>query len=337
MRPAILSTLAAALLLAGGGAATVLIVPAVPETLVEGHTVFVAIDTIRIGTREERFAAAVAVLVTERVRNEFAQRFPGVLWFNDQYLIDPQEPRRSTTQDRTPCTGAVIAVNHGDEWAVDQDLGGRYTLIDPVYNESYLITDPNDRTWFVDEWFTAAGPRAWTIALHNDQINSAKPDDGKCNKGAYGGGFGGGSVRYNALLYFRLDHLTVPDEPKNHTVGGDDRVFDAAACHPSPTNRWPCPGGDDDAEGNSHRASPAYPVPRAGRGNHGGSADCDGVVRGCHATRNILIFYGYVTPPVLRNYFLIDAEGRFAPYHCHDDPLCLPEDAENTVFVEPPP
>ncbi|HET6403335.1 MAG TPA: hypothetical protein VFH78_01705, partial [Candidatus Thermoplasmatota archaeon] len=69
------------------GAATPIVVPPVPEQLVEGHTVFTVIEIVAVtATNETRFAAAVAVLVREYQARNAAQRFPGVLWFNDQYL-----------------------------------------------------------------------------------------------------------------------------------------------------------------------------------------------------------------------------------------------------------
>lgn len=97
------------------GAATPIVVPPVPEQLVEGHTVFTVIEIVAVTqTNETRFAAAVAVLVREydaEVRN---QRFPGVLWFNDQYLVNPSSAANNNAAFRYPCGGAVMAVNAGD-------------------------------------------------------------------------------------------------------------------------------------------------------------------------------------------------------------------------------
>lgn len=97
------------------GAATPIVVPPVPEQLVEGHTVFTVIEIVAVTqTNETRFAAAVAVLVREYQAEERAQRFPGVLWFNDQYLVNPYQDANEDQSFRYPCGGAVIAVNRGD-------------------------------------------------------------------------------------------------------------------------------------------------------------------------------------------------------------------------------
>jgi hypothetical protein len=97
------------------GAATPIVVPPVPEQLVEGHTVFTVIEIVAAtATNETRFAAAVAVLVREYQADNRAQRFPGVLWFNDQYLVNPEQNVQNRANFRYPCGGAVIAVNAGD-------------------------------------------------------------------------------------------------------------------------------------------------------------------------------------------------------------------------------
>lgn len=103
------------------GAATPIVVPPVPEQLVEGHTVFTVIEIVaadREDTLEVRFAAAVAVLVREYQVDQAraAQRFPGVLWFNDQYLTNPynQIDANGAESFRYPCGGSVMAVNSGD-------------------------------------------------------------------------------------------------------------------------------------------------------------------------------------------------------------------------------
>lgn len=103
------------------GAAAPIVVPPVPEQLVEGHTVFTVIEIIsgeQTRTNETRFAAAVAVLVREYNNNARvnAQRFPGVLWFNDQYLVNPEQGDGpgGGASFRYPCGGAVMAVNAGD-------------------------------------------------------------------------------------------------------------------------------------------------------------------------------------------------------------------------------
>ncbi|HVM44823.1 MAG TPA: hypothetical protein VM582_02715 [Candidatus Thermoplasmatota archaeon] len=343
------------------GGATVLIAPPTPEQLVEGHTVFVAIDFVRSVSVEEEFAAAVAVLVRDLSRDVVDTRFPGVLWFNDQFLIGPTKTtRQSGLRERFPCTGAVLAVNRGDP--VDADAAGRWTLIGATYlDESYWITDPNERDWIVDLWRTTHGTLAWTVAIMNRDIDANKPDDGRCNRSPYSdvpcyrltssstsctrvpvsgrndprhadpgeNGMrypcpGCSVLDYNAVLYFRLAHLRHENDSKDHRERvGADWWADASGCHPSATNEWPCPGGDDDREGNSHPFNPHLPYPVAtyeGHNNHGGSAECpDGSSQFCHATFDIDLYYGYVQPPTARTFWLIDRVGAAAPYHCHDD------------------
>lgn len=99
-----------------GAAAPVVISTKTEEQLVEGHTVFTVIEVNRTtevnGTT--RFAAAVAVLVREYTAEQRNVRFPGVLWFNDQYLVNPQDQEQDNAAYRYPCGGAVMAVNRGD-------------------------------------------------------------------------------------------------------------------------------------------------------------------------------------------------------------------------------
>lgn len=331
--------------------ANVLIRPAIPEQLVEGHTVFLTIEAYPNATREERFAAAVAVLVQERTHTEVKSRFPGVLWSNDQYLVDPMQDTDRNTRNRYPCTGAVIAVNRGDP--VDRDPAGKWTLINATYlNESYLITDPTDHQWDIDLWLTRFGTYAWTVALNNDPAGYGIPDNNaRCNgreassslleqrqdPGEHGIDHpcdGCRDLKWNALLYFRLEHLRFANASKDHRENvGPDWWQDAAACHDSYTNQWTCPADDDDREGNSHPYNPDLPYPLAtydGYKNHGGSDTCDatGILQqDCHATRDVDIYYGYVMePPVVRRWAVFDVVGSAAPYHCHDtNDFCGPD------------
>lgn len=348
------------LLVSGIGVATPIVVPPRPEQLVEGHTVFTVIEIARVvNTTEEEFAAAVAVLVRERILDRNANRFPGVLWFNDQYLVDPSQSAGGVvTRFRTPCSGAVIATDAGDVGAVDYDLLGRPTITTATYgNESYLITDPNEATWVIDLWNTSYGTHLWSSAIVNDQVRSGTPDDGVCNGRTYSdnwctytnttilpercdrneatnlfepdrrrnatgqNGMPYRNVQYNALLYMRLHHLGVAGPNKDHSDGSPDWFADTNACHRNFAN---CPGNNDDREGNSHPFNPETPWPvnnYDGKDNHGGSADCDGdgrLEQPCHATRRIDVYYGYVTPPLNRNFQRIDTVGAEAPYHCHE-------------------
>jgi hypothetical protein len=98
-----------------GAAATVYVAGPQPEQLVEGHTVFTVIQVaVNTTTVQAKFAAAVAVLVRENLNANSNFRFPGVLWFNDQYLVNPSSPTAATASYRYPCGGAVMAVNKGD-------------------------------------------------------------------------------------------------------------------------------------------------------------------------------------------------------------------------------
>lgn len=99
-----------------GAAAPVVVPTATPEQLVEGHTVFTVIEVSRNAqiNGTTRFAAAVAVLVREYTSENRNVRFPGVLWFNDQYLVNPESGEDGVVDYRYPCGGAVMAVNRGD-------------------------------------------------------------------------------------------------------------------------------------------------------------------------------------------------------------------------------
>lgn len=171
--------IAALLVLPAVGAAAVIAVPPVPEQLVEGHTVFTVIELAanRTSAREE-FAAAVAVLVREVEREVDATRFPGVLWFNDQYLTPPTNNVDRNVNVRHPCTGAVLAVDSLYGFDPRDEFNG--VLAAPTYVESYLITDPNDYQWIVDKWDGADG-FIWTVAINNNQAGYSTRDDGESN------------------------------------------------------------------------------------------------------------------------------------------------------------
>lgn len=266
------------------------------EELVEGHTVFTVVEPALNTTSERHFAAAVAVLVRQNVLTRFDYRFPGVLWFNDQYLTDPDpymmngtcttaycEQRGNTT--RYPCLGAIVAVNRGDAapaWLAKPPLNA--SDFAGTYVESYLFTDPNGYSWTEDKWDLGGRP-VWTVGLdssknpYSDQARQHE-DDGNFNcaplkdgavhnatgDNGYGyvcGGNGGpkcAQLSYNAVLYFLLDDLDQPGAPKNHTAGSTDRANDVSGCDDKPDSHfkdnWPCPAGNDDREGNSHAYYP---------------------------------------------------------------------------------
>ena len=393
------------LALAGLGVAAPVAVPPEPEALVEGHTVYAVLEQVtRNAADREEYAAAVAVLVREVTWDERSFRFPGVLWFNDQYLVNPAG--RAAVKDPTyrhVCTGAVIAVPRGDP--DPQTIPGAFSAAN--YVETYHVKDPNDWDWDVDKWVVNGRP-VWTVAINNRDADYATPDSptatdcaprsdrlcggvnvlpfdyedrpspyndsgfadnrrattcGRCSslgpgtaacqnqfpgQRAAAGGYAypcGGTttdtspkklcapfVQYNALLFFFLADLTVANATKDHADGSTDRARDASGCDADSVNMsvpdyrvWPCPGGDDAREGNSHAYNPGLPWPRqtySGRDNHGGSADCTGDAQGdqlCHATRDIDIYYGVAARPPRSPATTVftDGEGVTAPYHCH--------------------
>lgn len=126
------------------GAAAPIVVPPVPEQLVEGHTVFTVIEArIETNVTEERFAAAVAVLVREYQAERAQARFPGVLWFNDQYLVNPEQNRDAVEAFRYPCGGAVLAVNAGDP-----DPRMVVAKLKDGGQEAAIGQDTNNGTWY---------------------------------------------------------------------------------------------------------------------------------------------------------------------------------------------
>ncbi|MFP5380170.1 MAG: hypothetical protein ACLGHP_10575, partial [Vicinamibacteria bacterium] len=306
----------------------------VAEGLVEGHTVYAILEvTASATTAHQEFAAAVAVLIQETQVVRSASRFAGVLWFNDQYLASPSASARADATRRIPCTGAVLAVNAGDP---DPRGFGLEAYDTPNYVESYFITDPNDHTWNVDKWnisgtlvWTVAlrdiqagysipddgecRGGAYSERPCGDELvdtNLCRPVSGAYRflpddaPGSYArdpgaNGHAYRSRQYNALLYFYLEDLQRPATPKNHTEGSADWKADGTGCQPpvpGSDRAFPCPGNDDDREGNSHPYNPSGSWMNrrwAGQGNHGGSDDCKGASDDdCHATRLIEIYYG---------------------------------------------
>ncbi len=357
-----------AFVLPGMGIAGAAVVYANPitEQLVEGHTVFAVIEVTSDSQSEsEEYAAAVAVLVRDYHQKQVAKRFPGVLWFNDQYLTEPTSRQTGDPIIRYPCSGAVIATNNADPAP---------PLNDPLYYnvgsyvESYFITDPNDHSWNVDKWLIN-GSLVWSVALRGTDTTYSTPDDGTSNCAAYTdnggsrnyapsrlgpyaenpgangynypcGGQGTGTctnpLRYNAVLYFLLADLTVPGADKDHTEGSADWSDDVSGCQvgtdPSFAQQWPCPAADDNREGNSHPYNPenGYPINRySGEGNHGGSADCKAGA-GTYDDYDChatrnIDIYYGVAAFVARTYRVSDFEGSQAAYHCHSGINCGPD------------
>lgn len=324
-----------------------------PAQLLEGHTVFVAISNITGVEGHEGPAAAVAVLVREH-NIPLVGRFPGVLWYNDQYLVDPSSVA-SDERTRYPCTGAVIAVERGRPDPRDNGA----LKASARYVESYHVTDPNDVGWDVHLWnlshVDSSTYPAWSVAIRNTHATSNVPDDGgpSCDPVVDRGcplpidetacyqdpdptapdaslerldclPPSCGTLRYNALLFFWLKDIENAGPPKNHSAGGQD----VPGCHEDDPE-FGCPGGDDDAEGNSHRVfDPLKPAPV-----EPGSADCDGNTTRpydahCHRTASIDVYYGTAPTPEDPEYVLYDDDGSTEAITCGGLPewlgSCLP-------------
>ncbi|HVL48870.1 MAG TPA: hypothetical protein VM889_09960 [Candidatus Thermoplasmatota archaeon] len=142
------------------------------EQVIEGHNVFTVVQAMT-----NKNITGVTVLVREKVVSG------GKLWFNDQYLISPQqamssananltdcayEPDGSYACNRYPCGGFVMVVPAGTpRFRTPEERGGTLTpVIDAAgrpspfnspewtanWQEQYFITDPNDHTFVVDKY-----------------------------------------------------------------------------------------------------------------------------------------------------------------------------------------
>ncbi|HVL47501.1 MAG TPA: hypothetical protein VM889_02995 [Candidatus Thermoplasmatota archaeon] len=142
------------------------------EQVVEGHNVFAVIQAV-----VNRNITGVTVLVREQVISG------GKLWFNDQYLIRPDQAVSglnyqlsdcgfrtdgSYACSRYPCGGAVIATESGNPNPITsvttkknfgrtlEETTTGIPMIEDEYNinyvESYFITDPNDHSFYVDKY-----------------------------------------------------------------------------------------------------------------------------------------------------------------------------------------
>lgn len=270
MRRMLILIIAGTCMIAGVGSAAVFLPAPAPEQLVEGHTVFSIIEKFPCTcTNGSRFAAAVAILVRDVEVSESHYRFPGVLWFNDQYLVDGSKTDQSPlTTVRYPCSGSVLAVRAGDpdpRVYSDADFYAGYV-------ESYYISDPNNHVWNVDKW-NVNGSLVWSVALNGNDPLSDSSDDGECSgPPPYQDGGGlcqtrlfnntcvpgmgpdspGGPytsvgdngyfypcgdpsatcnlIQYNALLYFQWEDLNVDTMVKDHTPGSPDRRNDVSGC-----------------------------------------------------------------------------------------------------------
>ena len=162
------------------GAAAPIVAPPAPEQLVEGHTVFTVIEVARrTDATEERFAAAVAVLVREFKANSAAVRFPGVLWFNDQYLVEPDNPSSDPYANyRYPCGGAVMAVSSGSP--DPRMFVARATVSSGVtapIHESYGEDSNNDTSYGASDphWYGEGDPTYGEYAWIDATVDATDP------------------------------------------------------------------------------------------------------------------------------------------------------------------
>lgn len=299
--------LALLLVLPGLGAATVL-VPPVTEQLVEGHTVFTVVESVRrSSTSGETFAAAVAVLVRDVELKATGSRFPGVLWFNDQYLTTPSSSSTRSAAIRYPCTGAILGVDAG----APDPRGTNFSAA--TYVESYRITDPNERAWDVDLWDTGAN-LLWTVAIMNNQAGYATPDNGTCNGStASGNGCSGTIYMPFAGENESLDPIVDDGQRRQRCYGsGGGAATDNGY-------RYPC-GGVDRPSCSAIRYNALLfffledlHVPASPKNHTEGSADWMADVSGCHDT-NIPSSYARAQNwpcPASDD----DREGNSHPYH----------------------
>lgn len=116
-----------ALIMIGPGVAYAAGETSVTSEIVQGHTVFVAVEELS----ETQFGA-IAGIAAKRTT------IGGVLWFNDQQLIAP------SVANEIAQGAFVIATEAGDDDPADH--------LDSAYAETYEFTDPNGRSWIVDRY-----------------------------------------------------------------------------------------------------------------------------------------------------------------------------------------
>src|SRR5581483_11604839 len=236
-----------------GAAATIYVAAPTPEQVVEGHTVFTVIQAANVTrTNETKFAAAVAVLVREYSASETVFRFPGVLWFNDQYLVDPStdvqcnngaDASNGCATFRYPCNGAVLMVNQGDADPRPASLGGNDAALvaftAPNYVESYFVTDPNDNSWTIDKG-VVAGETIWGVGILNNQANMGLEDDGSSNCAPYTDSPCGG------VDVLPVVDATGEDPVYNDTGTGEGRFTHTPLCAPGTggSRDYPTTGGN---------------------------------------------------------------------------------------------
>jgi hypothetical protein len=225
--------------------------------------------------------------------------FPGVRWTNDQFLVDPVNnvingpgPVHTNVQfatavallagdaGTTPCTGTAFLVPHGA--ADPRGLALRY-------QDSTLVTDPNDIQWTTDSWLAPDGSHVWSVA-----VQCAVTDSALAQGAAYPGrdGLAPTGFRYSALAFLMLDPGAVaPAGALGHTASTDGAL-----------------------DGNSHPFDPYAGAPGRVAYEPHGTSDATATLDH-HATYSLDAYYqaDALVPPV-RNQRVLDTEGSAAPF-----------------------
>lgn len=332
--------LAAALLAVPASFAEPLSVAPVGEFAVEGHTVYAVIEsTFREGSTAAvpppyaKGPLARSLGLPPLPQPSGAPTTNAVRWMNDQDLVPSGGPRGAAiavlvrenvvlpgvAASRSPCTGAVIAVDAGSTNPRDFADG----WLPMSYHESYFVRDPNQNEWVIDKWVGESWGSPlpiFVVALLGASASSPVPDDGASDCAPFVDGARahepegraypdgrGGSLQYNALLYLPIDRLSVAGTSKDHRPGSPHLASDVAACSLASA----CPDDDDDREGNSHPYAPYQPLfpsrPEARRAPR--ESVCPGPLDGCHETRMLDLYYGTWPEPAMRVFTLVDSEG----------------------------
>ena len=203
----------------------------------------------RYNVTVQRLGTAVAVLVRDRVKEvqpppsvrcatnrdlvvSLLLENPGVLWFNDQFLVGDDLDVLEADVDANVdiCTKkASIALSPANTWRYPcggwvwaTQAGNPDPRLTPFlwnYEESYYITDPNDHTWIVDKYAPLPVGFTWG-PLPADPLN-LQDDDAP----------------------YSIDHMREPHDPTNNR---DEGVLPTSATPGSRVPWDPLTGPDDD-------------------------------------------------------------------------------------------
>jgi len=169
------------------------------QTIVEGHTVYAAVEKV-----QNIEFAAIAGIARERLVVK------GVFWFNDQELFGD-----IVLVDNA--NGHVLAVEAGDP---DPTTGAPLSA---TYIESYMFTDPNDRGWIVDRYFYVSGGINRSVFVVDTGIITV--DTAPCNPASPGGTGCPTNKPYNFVVLVRMDALrTTTAAGKAHPSAADDTL-----------------------------------------------------------------------------------------------------------------